>query len=379
MITLDAHDVRRWTVAALLTVLAGGLLTACIGAPGTRAGGEPPPITLRMGTDDPAGRPASNQIEQFAREVELRSDGRLRILPVFQAAGMNQSDWDQKVARLVVSGELDMGMVPARAWDTDGVTTLRPLNAPFLIDSDERLEAIVSDDDLSGDLMAGLDSVGVTGLALLPEGLRHLFMFDRQDITQADFGGARIRSPRSDTTWALLAALGATPTDDPFDETVRGAESEFALAATLPRTSAVIGNLTLFPKVNSLVVNGERFAELEPEHQQALRDAALATRDWAIDLLPHDAELAAAFCDAGDTVLLAGEAELDQIRTAARPVMDVLRKDAETAGLIDRVSTLTSQVGTSRPVRACSAGPADGSPAGRSPGAVSRPGPAIPQ
>ena len=101
----------------------------------------------------------------------------MRIEPVWNAAGdTGDDDWDQKVARMVVAGELDMGLIPTRAWDTEGVTSLRALNAPFLITSDE-LAAQVASSELAGTMLAGLDTVGVTGLALLPEGLRHVFSF----------------------------------------------------------------------------------------------------------------------------------------------------------------------------------------------------------
>lgn len=334
-------------------MLCGVLLGACMDATGTRAGGEPPPITLRVGTDDPQGRPASNQIEQFAREVHERSGGDLRIAPVFHAVGVGQSEWDQKVARRVVTGGLDMGLIPARAWDTEGVTTLRPLNAPFLVDSDQRLKAVVSDDDLSKDLMSGLTRTGVVGLALYPEGLRHLFVFDTDHISPSSLAGARVRSPKSHTTWAIFEALGAEPTDDRVGDAIDAVESEFALAATFPEASAVVGNLTLFPKVNSLVVNSDRFAELEPAHQQILREAALATREWAVDVLPQDAELAAAYCDAGGTVVLADEAELGRLRAAVRPVTDMLREDPETAALLHRISTMVRPLPAGRPVAGC--------------------------
>ena len=57
-------------------------------------------------------------IEEFARQAEERSDGLIRITPVWQAAGVVEDDWDQAVARLVSDGKVDMGLIPARAWDT---------------------------------------------------------------------------------------------------------------------------------------------------------------------------------------------------------------------------------------------------------------------
>ena len=325
--------------AALLVGITVPLATlaGCVDAGGSRAGGEPLPVALQIGIADPAGRPGSNQIDEFVRQVEERSDGRVRVEPVYQAVGEGTRDWDQEVARLVVSGELDLGMIPARAWDTEGVDTLRALQAPFLIQSEQHLAAVVADTDLDADLLAGLEELGVTGLALLPESLRRLFLFQGQEVTLATFEGATIRSPRSDTSWALFESLGATPTDAEVDDTTTGAESEVALAGTLPPTGAVVGNLTFFPKVNSLVVNSERFGDLTEEHQQVLRDAATATRDWAIEHLPDDQALARELCESGGRVIHADAGQLTAIRTAAAPVTDTLRRDDGTASLMDRI------------------------------------------
>ena len=121
-------------------------LAGCTGAgEGTKAGGQAAPVILRIGTDDFQGHPAADQIEEFARQVDELSEGGVRIEPVWNAAGdTGEDDWDQKVARMVVAGELDMGMIPARAWDTEGVTSLRALNAPFLITSDELAAEVAS-------------------------------------------------------------------------------------------------------------------------------------------------------------------------------------------------------------------------------------------
>ena len=91
-----------------------------------------------------------------------------------------------------------MGLVAARAWDTEGVTTLRALNAPFLVTSDAAVTEVVTS-DIANDLMTGLANVGVTGLALLPDDMRHLFVFGEKPESLADFGGSVIRHRGSDT------------------------------------------------------------------------------------------------------------------------------------------------------------------------------------
>ena len=160
------------TRSKLIAVVAAcaALLVGCSDDGGsTKAGGGSPPVTLRIGTNDPAGRPTEDQIAEFASHVERLSEGQLRIEPVFRAGGKGNEDWDQVVGRMVVSGELDMGLIPARAWDTEGVTSLRALHAPLLVTSDELVGMVVTN-ELATKMLAGLDAVNVTGLALLPEG-----------------------------------------------------------------------------------------------------------------------------------------------------------------------------------------------------------------
>ena len=109
------------------------------------------PVTLRIGTDDEPGKPAADQIEELARRVAKLSDGAIRIEPVWHAAG-DGPDWDQRVARMVTSGELEMGLIPTRSWDTEGVTSLRALNAPFLIDERRARRPTSSPAELADDL-----------------------------------------------------------------------------------------------------------------------------------------------------------------------------------------------------------------------------------
>ena len=112
---------------------------------------------------------------------------------------------DQKVAGLVQNGELDLALIPARAWDELGVTSLQALQAPFLVSNEDLVEQVVQS-ELAGELLAGLDQAGVVGLALLPEGLRHPVGFEHPLLRLEDFSGATIRSLPSN---AVPSALGS--------------------------------------------------------------------------------------------------------------------------------------------------------------------------
>ena len=176
------------------------LLAACSGgSEGDKAGGDAAPVTLRMVTVEYKGAPYADGVAEFARQVEDLSAGSVRVDIVWNGAdeyfGAFGPGADQKVAGLVQNGELDLALIPARAWDELGVTSLQALQAPFLVSNEDLVEQVVQS-ELAGELLAGLDQAGVVGLALLPEGLRHPVGFEHPLLRLADFSGATIRSPR---------------------------------------------------------------------------------------------------------------------------------------------------------------------------------------
>lgn len=338
----------RLTRASAVVLAVVLLATGCGGgdAAGTKAGGDAAPVTLRIGTDDGPGRRSGEQIEEFARQVDALTDGQVRVEPVWQAAGdTGADDWDQKVARLVVDGELDLGLVPARAWDTEGVTTLRALNAPFLVTSDE-LTAEVVRSDVADTMLAGLDPTGVRGLALLPEGMRVVASIREPLLSPDDFAGRLMKVPASATTYAFFEALGATPDDVTANDAaiaageVDGVETSFAALGPEWSDATVTGNLPLWPKVNSLVVNAERFESLPTRTREALERAAIATRDWAIETMPTTVEDAVAYCEAGGTIATASPADVSLIKQATAPVLTDLRRDAATREVIEAIEAI---------------------------------------
>ena len=332
---------------ALPLAIAALALAACGGGDNPdKAGGSGPAVTLRIGSANYPNSAATDAMKTFAREVETLSDRKLRIKLVWKAAGMARA-WDQRVARKVIAGDLDMGMIPARAWDTEGVTSMRALHAPFLVTSDELAREVVTD-ELADEMLAGLDELGLVGLALIPEGLRHPVGFGKPLLSPADYSGITIQTPRSETGYALFRALGATPQDfngDGYQAAVRsgavqGEDLSFVLAKTLLSAGVFTGNVTFSPKVNSLVVNREVYEGLSEEQRSTLQEAAERTLEHGLKADVAEQEAAARFCADGGTVVTASEADLEALERAAEPVYAELEKDTTTREMIDRIREL---------------------------------------
>ena len=357
---------RNYTRSTAAAVVVTMLVCGCAagGGSATKAGGSARPVTLHIGTDDAPGLPAADVIEEFARQVTALSDGTVVIEPVWHAAGQpTPPSWDQVVARRVMSGDLEMGLVPTRAWDTEGVTSLRALNAPFLITAEPVLDTVLSGDLVPG-LLGGLEDVGVTGLALLPEGMRHVFGWGRALSSVDDFQGATIRTPRSDTVSAVFAGLGAEAADVDglafadgiADGSIVGAETSFVLAGGLPgERPTTAANVVLFPKVQALVINSDALDALTEAQQEALRGAGKAALAWALSDSPSDAEAAADFCHAGGTVTLAAPEDVQALEDATRSVYEEIARDPVTRNLIDAIEQVREETPREPAPLACEA------------------------
>jgi TRAP-type C4-dicarboxylate transport system substrate-binding protein len=341
----------RFVVALLGAALLASTATACGSAaveaidpegPVNPAGPTGVPVVLQIGTNDFPGRPAADQIQDLVDRVAELSDDRIRLEPTWRV-GWDETDWDQYVARQVMSGALDLAIVPSRALPELGVTRLRVLDAPFLIDSDPLLDAVVTS-DLAQDVLGDLEDVGMVGLALIPEGLRHPFGFDEPLLGPEDYDGATIRAPQAQATDALFAALGATTSQADTNPAVHAAvEANFQL--DFVSGMAATGNVTFYPKLGALVMYADAFDDLTVGQQELLQQAVAETLQWSLDTRQSDVDAAAAFCEQGGTVALASQADLAALRDAAQPVYDELEADPVAAADLATVRARAADLG----------------------------------
>lgn len=296
----------------------------------------------------PNGRSAA-QIQEFARQVKELSRGSIRIEPALKAAADEADAWDQAVAQSTEAGDFDMALIPTRTWESEGVLSFAALSAPFLTASDEVITKIVAPEIANG-MLAGLKPIGLTGLALLPDGPRMLFSFGGPVMTPAELAGRVVRAPRSTTGYATLKALGANPqslagelfTDALTKGTVKAAESSFTRAESFPQASTTIGNLPLYAKVNSLVINTNTIAHLPADERRILLEAAGKTRDSVTGSMLRTSDEAAAYCQNGGTIVVATEEQIAAFKATVAPVYAQLEKDAGTRALIAKIRALTA-------------------------------------
>jgi TRAP-type C4-dicarboxylate transport system substrate-binding protein len=334
---------RARPAVALATLLAAGLLAGCARqVPG-------PVLVLHLASPDGADvQSTSVQVQHFAEQVADRSSGTMRVDVLFNA-DQNALQWDQVVARGVADGTWELGLVPGRAWDELGVDSLRALSAPFLVTTPAALAAVLNS-DVRDDLLAGLPAAGVVGLDIFPDAMRHPFGYDQPLLGADDYAGALIRTAHSATVEALFRALGASATDAyRTNGDQRGAESQFSISPA----GIATGNVTFFAKTDVLVADADARRRLRPDQWDVLRDAAAATRSWAIAQQPSDVEAALTFCGQGGRIVAASPEQIASLKEVGNRVVDDLRKDATVRRILDRLRALTAGLPAPMPLNSC--------------------------
>jgi TRAP-type C4-dicarboxylate transport system substrate-binding protein len=350
------------TTSIGLTGFAALLLVACGGtsadAPAAKAGAEPSTITVSV--EDPgAPSPAYAALGIFATEVEKLSQGAITVELIAGPEDVSE----ESIAADVIDGTYDLGLIRTGAWSGAGVTSMRALQAPFLIESDAHVVAITRDTDLVDRLFAGLGPAGIHGLVLWPDELRHFFSFTDPIRTTADVEGRTIRVLTQETE-EMMKALGSTPVSPPYndysigvaDGTITATDSGFLSAGySLPAPATATANVILYPKVISLVVNGELWNGLTETQRTILTQAAETTRDRVIADHPSDTESAQGYCAGGGAVVLADAEAIEGFRAAVAPIYASIEQDADAAEVLVEIRALATR--SDRALVACDGRP----------------------
>lgn len=344
-----------------LALALGGCTTESSGPALDKAGVDTGPVTLTAWSPENEDRPSGMQLTAFTKAVE-RLSGRAMVVQARYGNDQSGADPDQTVIRATAAGDVDLALVASRAFSTEGVTSLRALTAPFLIQTDALAAAVARDATVAGPMLDGLAPAGLTGLALFPETIRHPFSTSGPVLGPEDYRGAVLRSLRSEETYAVFRALGAQPGfwdgEENAAKVAEGSidivESSFGIAMSVMSMPAVgTGNMAFFPRMNVLFGNAEALDALTASQRDVLDRAAAEAREEAITSVPKDQSAAAAYCAAGGTVVLAGPEQVAALQAEVAPYLAELAQDPTTGQALEAVRALGERTAEEEPVRAC--------------------------
>ncbi len=356
---------RRSLPLALAGILVAGATAALpMVAEDKDPGGDLTPVTLRLLMNEDRDRPPGVVADDLARLIKESSGGGLLVAP----------ELGEDVALAVLGGDADLGIVPARDWEAQGVTSLHALDAPLLIDNDA-LALAVADSDVAAEAMAGLASVGLEGLMMWPDDLRHLYAFKPSGHTlevPGDIVGAPIHAVGKASA-DLMEALGGSlwvegeaaggSTGDKHTDASSGALAGMisglgGQGVPVRDQTVVAGDLVLHPKYYVLVANREALGQLSDEQREMLDEAVSAAQQGALARRASETDLASEACADGVEIISIGAEAVASFRAAAMPLYEAMTSDAVTGPIIVDIEALKASTPASPAAGACEgAGP----------------------
>ena len=335
-----------WRVGRIVLVsgLVLGLATGCGGSGGgDKAGGKSgKPVVLSMAN---AGS-NSHELDVFVKDVASLSGGRLRI-ELRSRWRLGQVGYETALIRDVAAGRFDLGWSGSRAFDSVGVTTLRALAAPLLIDS-YALEEKVVRSPLAAQMLHGLRPLGLVGLGILPGPMRKPFGISGPLVKPSDYAGRRIGTQQSLVADATFRALGSRPVRFPVEGEISrfdGIETQIsAIEGNRYGTAGTFltANVSLWPRPLVLFANRKALEDLSEQNQAILRKAATqAISEEAASQIGEERDTAAVLCRAGSVrFVTASPHNLVSLRRAVQPVYDALERDETTRRFIGAINGL---------------------------------------
>jgi TRAP-type transport system periplasmic protein len=326
-------------MSVVIALTAGGCDgTSSSDKAGSERESKPVVLTMANGNDDTV------ELEPFAAEVARLSDGTLRIKFANGWRG-GTPDYETKLIGDVRAGKADLGWAGTRAFDSVGVTSFDALHAPLLLDSYE-LEQKVLKSPLAGQMLEGLDPLGLVGIGILPGPMRKPLGVARL-VRPEDYRGRELAIARSRVAENTLRTVGAIPHPIPSGGEIDGLDGvEQQIAAIQGNrydslAKYMTTNVNLWPRLPVIFMNKEAYAGLSETQRRALKEAASSALEPTLASHRRDEEESAAIlCRRGLHFVTASEADLAALRDAVSPVYRRLDDDELTRSAIEQIRAM---------------------------------------
>jgi tripartite ATP-independent transporter DctP family solute receptor len=257
----------------LLTALA---LCLNLGGLGTAAA----KTTLKLATVTPSHHAYNDGAREFARLVGEATEGEV-VVKVYPGGQLGKGE------RELLEG-MQVGTIHAAIISTGPISNFSPdmgvLDLPFLFVDNASVDAAL-DGSVGRQLLDGLESAGLKGLAFMENGFRN-FTNSAHPLKQpADFKGLKFRTMENPVHLASVRQLGAQATPMSWGEVytslqtgvIDGQENPVAIIHA-NKMSEVQKYLTMsghFYSPAPLVMSLKKFKKLKPEFQTIFVDAAI--------------------------------------------------------------------------------------------------------
>jgi hypothetical protein len=315
--------------------------TAC-DSPPTRSGQATDPVTLSSETTG-AGGVGGDVLDHL---VENTAASAVRVAK--PTGGVYSDDGEGDILKAMQAGVFDLAVLRSDRLAMAGAKSLAILQTPFLVTTEGQAAKIAAD-PVATDLMAGLDHIGLTGIALVPGGLRHPFGYGSALYGPADYKGTTINTRYGTGVDAIVSALGATPdhstgiprSDKSKTGQLRGIEVAYQQLGAVDRPAVVTSNVTLYTKFDVVVVRSKVWNGLTAAQKAELRTAAVKAGHDAVAARDTEVGGLDRWCGMPSAASVVATAEqVQQLHAALQPLINEEISATDAGDLAKRLAAL---------------------------------------
>ncbi|QQE76495.1 DctP family TRAP transporter solute-binding subunit [Brevibacillus composti] len=334
--------------------LLGSLLAGCGGAPAAQSGtsgGAPQAntgsggaateeyekATIRLAYNLPQDHHISKGIEDFAKKVEERSGGNVKI----QVYPAGQLLSDKEMNQAILTGGVEMGVNSSTLW-ASVVPAMGIFDVPYAIPTSYELAGKALSGSVGDKLKAEMEKKGAKVLLFADYGYAQFANSARPLKMPADFQGLKIRSIGHIPS-VMIQAYGAAPVFMGAGEVYMALQRKTIDGATSGTTAMVqrkydevskyltISNYAYLEFV--LAVNKKYWDNLPAKTQELINTTAKETEEWIRQQAEQeDKATAEQLKEKGMEVYVVPEADLAAWKEAAKPAWDEYVKTAGDLG-----------------------------------------------
>lgn len=296
---------------------------------------------LQIAGNFAAEHPSSVAVEQvFRKEIARLTNNQLQVdvFPAMQLGGAKEN------VDAVRSGTLAITWVGA-AFLSRIAPELEAVSLPFVFTNRETAFRVI-DGPVGAAIDRKLQDKGFLSLGWMELGMRHITNSRGPIRTMADLKGLKLRLQPNETHLATFRALGANPVAMDVKELYSALEQKVVDAQENPYTvisasrygevQKHMSNSGHFFDFIAVVASKKAFEQLKPEHQKAVREAMTATIAHQRRLAVETESKVLPELKTKMTYTEIAPAALAEMRTAAAPVIDSVKKRAG-AELVEQV------------------------------------------
>ncbi len=297
-------------------------------------------IVLRLAEIHPADYPTTLGNLEFARLVEERSQGRIKVEVYFGA----QLGDEKTVVEQVQFGAIDFARIsvsPVSEFAKD----LNALQMPYLYRDTEHMWKVLNG-PIGESMLKSVEKAKLIGLNWYDAGARSFYNSKKEIKSIADLKGMKIRVQQSKLMMEMIETFGASPSPMPMGDVysalqtgvIDGAENNWPSYISASHFEVAkfytVDRHTMVPEIT--VASQVTMAKLSPEDQELIKQAAkdatpFQIEKWAAREKADEEKAKAAGC----TITYLEPATVEEFQKAMQPLYE--KYGAEYADLIKQI------------------------------------------